>query len=212
MGSKAVAKGVRGDTFVDFGNAGGFFNRCLNGSFMNMVATEQAGLRVFGKNGGRKEILPDPFLVRVGKFFIQSVGQRDRGKAGSLILLILVSDLRNVQAQRWKDTIGKHGDAIIAAFAIIDEDAVIFEVDVFDAQAQTFHQPQTAAVHDLGHELISAAELKQDGAGFFFGKNGGNAFSFLGPNKCQGRVIQLNFQEVAVKKEDSANGLVLGRG
>ena len=38
------------------------------------------------------------------------------------------------------------GGAVILAFTVADDDGVITEVNILDAQAQTFHKAQTASV------------------------------------------------------------------
>jgi len=83
-----------------------------------------------------------------------------------------------LQAQGFEQGIGEHCDAVIAAFAIADDDLVILEIEIFDAQAQAFHEAQAAAIHDLGHEAIDATRFLNDSEGFGFGKHGGDLFGF----------------------------------
>ncbi len=59
-------------------------------------------------------------------------------------------DLLDVQAQRLDQDIGEHGDAVVFAFAIPDDDLVVAKVQVLDPQAHDFHEPQAAAVHESG--------------------------------------------------------------
>ena len=40
------------------------------------------------------------------------------------------------------DGVGQGGDAVLFAFAVADRDGLVFEVDVFDTEADAFHQPQ----------------------------------------------------------------------
>lgn len=45
-----------------------------------------------------------------------------------------------VFAERGDDAVGEHGDAVVASFSVVDDDAAVLEVDIFDAEAQAFHE------------------------------------------------------------------------
>ena len=51
-----------------------------------------------------------------------------------------------------------------------------------------------------------------DGFGFVFGEDGGDAFAFLGAEEGDGGFVEVYFEDVAVEEEDGAEGLVLGGG
>ena len=71
VGGEAVAKGVRGNAFVDFGRARSFFNGFLKGGFVNVVTAEKSGFRVFGKNSR-------PYCTRlVAPIITASLGEID---------------------------------------------------------------------------------------------------------------------------------------
>jgi hypothetical protein len=106
------------------------------------------------------------------------------------------------------DAVGEHGDAVVAAFSVVDDDAVVFKVYVFDAQAKAFHDAQSAAVHDLGHEFGGSGYLGDDGFGFLFGEDVGYAFAFFGADEFEGFAFELDVEDVAVEEEDGADGLI----
>jgi hypothetical protein len=81
-------------------------------------------------------------------------------------------DLVEVQAQGFEKGIGEHGDAIILAFAVTDDDLVVGEIKVFDTQTQHFHtctcatlrrkcrcEAQAAAIQKLGHETVDSLHV-----------------------------------------------------
>ena len=70
-----MPEGVRGNMFVDLCETRNLFDGFLHGGFVKMVAAGSSSMRVFGKVGGGKEVLPDPVFVRIWVFAIQRVGQ-----------------------------------------------------------------------------------------------------------------------------------------
>jgi hypothetical protein len=58
VGGEAVAKGVRGNSFLNISGLGSFFDGFLEGGFVNVVTPGYARTRVTGEFGGREYILP----------------------------------------------------------------------------------------------------------------------------------------------------------
>ena len=86
VGGETMAKGVGADTFLYFGFLGGFFDGFLEGSFVDVVTLDDAGVGVFGKVGSGEDVLPDPFAMGVGVFFVEGVGEVDCAKAFGKVL------------------------------------------------------------------------------------------------------------------------------
>ena len=63
----------------------------------------------------------------------------------------LVADGRDLRLQRSPQRLGKHDDAILLALALTHDDDLAIEVDVFDSQAQAFHQAEPCAVEKAGN-------------------------------------------------------------
>ena len=148
-------KGVRGDVFVDFCEVGGFSDGFLFGGFAKMMAAGNSSTRVFGKISSGKEVLPDPIFVSVFVFAFEGIGQVDGAKAFGEVFYVKGFDVAQVKAQRFNDGIREDGNAVIFAFAVADDDGVVVEVNVFDAQAHTFHDAQAAAVPGLFSSKMS---------------------------------------------------------
>ena len=76
-----VAKCMRGDTLLNFGGLGGFFDGFLQAGFMNMVALGDASTGVAREVRRREYILPKPFTVGVGVFLFEGVREVNRAEA-----------------------------------------------------------------------------------------------------------------------------------
>ena len=98
------------------------------------------------------------------------------------------------------DAVGEHGDAVVAAFSVVDDDAVVLKVYVFDAEAEAFHDAQSAAVHDLRHEFAGSGHFGYDGFCFFFGEDVGDAFAFFGSDEVEDVALKVNVEDVSVEE------------
>jgi len=68
-----------------------------------------------------------------GKFFTQTKWHVNRAKAFGKVFLVDNFYFFEVFAQGNNEAVWEHGDAVVAAFAIVDDDAMIFEINVFDS-------------------------------------------------------------------------------
>lgn len=72
--------------------------------------------------------------------------------------------------------VGENSEAVVFAFSIPDDNLMMVEVYIFDAQTHGFHEPQTAAVHDLGNEFVGSCEVGNEALDFIFRENRWNGF------------------------------------
>ncbi len=156
MGGERMAKGVGCYAFVYVGKFCGCTNGFLQDGFMDVMPVRVSCFGVGKECGGRKDELPNPFFVGGWIFFIEGEGHFDRAKSGGEVFLVDGAYPFEVFAHGCDDSIGEHGDPVVAAFSVVDKDAVVFKIYVFDAQAKTFHEAESAAVHDLCHEFVLA--------------------------------------------------------
>lgn len=139
---------------------------------------------------------------------------------GGKVFLMNGFNLCKMFPQDGDETIGEHGHAVVAALAIVDNDAMVFEINIpstssghrLDPQSQTFHQPKSTTIHDLNHEFMCACHVGNDGPGFIPGKHNGNTLALFGSDKVEGGFIQINFQEAAIEEDNGAQRLILGGG
>lgn len=201
---EAVAEGVGGDVFADFGSQGGLAHGLLHAAFIQVMAADDAREGVDGKAVGGEDVLPDPFAGGVGVFFGQGVGEVDGAVVGGQVGVVQLLGLLELEAERFDGAGGEHGEAVFftpfdrlrASFAIADDDLMLAEIDVpssglrtsFDAQAQGFEEAQAGAVEEEGDELVNAGEAVDDGAGFVFAEDGGEVLGGLGAGGLDGGV------------------------
>jgi hypothetical protein len=85
------------------------------------------------------------------------------------------------------------------------------EVEVFDSQADTFHEAQATAVQQFCHELMIAGHLAEDGLDFVFSKHHWQVLGLFSPDDVR-QDIEFLLQDFTVEKKDGAEGLALGGG
>ncbi len=71
--------------------------------------------------------------------------------------------------------LGQRDDSMSAAFAIMNRDGALAEIEVFDAEAKGFHDSQAGAIHELGGEFPRAFQTGDDGADLRAGHYDGRA-------------------------------------
>lgn len=120
------------------------------------------------------------------------------------------ADAFDLAAQVRDDGVGEGGDAVLFAFAIADGEGFVFKVDVFDAQAQTFHEAQAGAIENLRHEFVQPIHPVDDADDLFAAEDGGEAFGSFGGGEEDG--FDLFLQDFAIEEEDGGKRLVLGGG
>jgi hypothetical protein len=114
-----------------------------------------------------------------------------------------------VFGERRAQAIREHGQAVFETFAIPHHDLLLIEIEVFDSQADAFHQSQPAAVEQFSHQLVGAGHAGEQSVHFILGEDGGQAFWAPGAHGADGK-LELLFEDLAVEVEDSTEGLVLG--
>jgi hypothetical protein len=67
--------------------------------------------------------------------------------------------LQGFQQRPWQE-----GHAVLLPLAVVDDEVVLAEIDVLDPEAEAFHEPQTGAVEQTGHEEFLAVGLTRAGA------------------------------------------------
>ncbi len=180
VGGEAVAQRVRVRRLVDPGAPRGLFDVALDGLFVDVVAADHAAARVGAVAGGGKDVLPAPFAAGVRIFTLQGMRQFHVGHAGGQILVVPAAPLGEVRAQIRHDAGRQHCHAILVTLAAADGDLVALEIDIFDAQAQAFHEPHAGAVEQAHHQPRRAARGGQQALRFALGEHHRQALGRLG--------------------------------
>jgi hypothetical protein len=117
-------------------------------------------------------------------------------RAGHLLLQ------RAAQARR------KHDHAILAALAFAHHDHAALEIQVLDAQPQTFDQPQARPVHQLHEQRELARNMRQQACHLLARQHDRNAHARLGPDELL-HPRQLDVQHFPVQEQDRAQRLLV---
>ncbi len=107
-----------------------------------------------------------------------------------------------------KQFLRENGDAILIAFARSDQDCKPIEVDILQAQAQGFHDPQATAVHQRAHQPVGLTQLAEYGLNLRAAEYHRKAPAAPGAYHVFDPV-QSDIQDPVVKKHDGTQGLVL---
>ncbi len=159
----------------------------------------------------RKNPLPAPFLGRVRVFTAQCVRHQNATPAVGQVALVDRLDGSEMLSQRRLERHGEHGDPVLGALTVADEYFVAREIDALHTQAQAFHQAQSRAIHQRGHEPFVAGQVRQHGLYFFPGHHDGQAFGLAGADDSA-QIANFAPEHMALEKQQSAKRLVLRRG
>jgi putative tryptophan/tyrosine transport system substrate-binding protein len=77
---------------------------------------------------------------------------------------MLLFDAFQVRSQRELKPLRQDRYPVLLSLAIPHHDLVVGEIHIFDAQPHAFHQPQTAAIQQSGHQAVGACEGFQQAA------------------------------------------------
>jgi hypothetical protein len=209
MGGEGMAQGVAADGFLDASLAGGATDLLLQAGFVHVVAAEDAAARIPRQSIRRENVLPLPLERGAGVFPFQGVGKEDGAEAAGKVGVVNAADPFELFPERRDEQFGKHGDAVLGALAVADDDPMQIEIQVFDPQTVDFHQAQAAAVEQLCHEQIDPGETGEQRADLIPGKDGGQADRAFGADELKGG-IQFGVDDVAEEKHECVQRLVLG--
>src|SRR5215207_4036795 len=166
--------------------------------------------RVNGELMGLKDVLPGKRAVGIWVFALKSVREVDSAEALREVEVVLGSHLLEVEAQGFEQNVREHSAAVILALAVTDDNLAVGEVEILYPQAHDFHQAESTAVHDLGHKFVDTIHVGDDLFRLLPGEDSWNTFGLSGTDRDQSLFVQLDAKNVAVEKEDGADGLVLG--
>jgi hypothetical protein len=143
---------VGADGLVDSGLAGSGVDGALQHRFMEVKALRRAKARVPADPRRRKNPLPSPLPIGVWVLLRQCVRELHASQTLFQITLVDPADAIQMDRERLLDCTWKHGDAVLVALALPNQDLVAMELDILDAQGQALHQPQARPIEDHGHD------------------------------------------------------------
>lgn len=104
----------------------------------------------------------------------------------------------------------QEGHPVAVGLGVVEGDDRVLEIEVLDAQAQGFEQPQTATVEKAGDEIRHGVKFGEDAEAFVMVEVGLDVGAFLGAEGMQ--VAEGDAEDLLVEEQESGEGLGLGRG
>lgn len=105
----------------------------------------------------------------------------------------------------------EHGDPILGALAVPDDDQVRREVDILDPEACAFEQAQAGAVEEQRQAAGDALEVLEDGSNLVAGHDDGQVVRAPGADEVvePGQVL---IEHLPVEEQPRPERLILGGG
>jgi len=211
VGGETMPEGVTTGGFGDAGCGEGEFHCVLEVFLRDVVAAGLSATRIEGEFGRGEDVLPRPGTGGPGVFAVEGEGEMDGSEAAGEIALVELADAGEMGLERCVQTDRQEGDSLAHAFAFADADLVVAEIDVFDPEAQDFEEAEATAVEEVDHEPIIPFELGKDGPDFGAGKD--DRKLRRAPDAFHaGEVLELPLEDLPIKEEEGAEGLILGGG
>ena len=165
----------------------------------------------FGQGtSGRRGTILAPCSFSIGVRAGQGIRERDSAVALGQVPVVQRFHLAQVFLKRRDQAVGQDGHAVLSTFAVADGDGAVVEIQVFDPQAHAFHQAETRAIQQSGHQLAHTRHLSRESLHLVASQDGGEASGFLG---AQGiNRSQVLVERLAVEKEKGGKSLIMGRG
>lgn len=104
----------------------------------------------------------------------------------------------------------QHDHPVFAALAIAHDDYLAVKVNVFDPQAQTFHQAHAAAIKQRGQQFVLPIKFAQHCLNFGARQHHGNALFWHWPRQVI-HPWHFNAQHFLIQKEQRTQSLPVGR-
>jgi len=130
VGGEGMAEGMAADVLFDAGQAGSAVDGTLQTTGVGVMAAGGTVAGIRGQAGGGEEVLPHPFRFGERVLAFEGVGQRDQAVAFLESLLMEEVDTLQVFAEGGDEVLGEHGEAVLEAFAVTNDNLALAEVDV----------------------------------------------------------------------------------
>lgn len=148
-----MAQRVACGAFRNCGLADSILQLSLHGGFVQVVAGDSSRARMRTKSRGGEEVLPAPLAGCIGPFPHQRFRHVNVPRADSEVLKVFFAETGEVFLKPLLQGHGQGDDAVFSILSIMDGDGSLAEIQILDAQAHGFHEPEAAAIHDLGNQF-----------------------------------------------------------
>ncbi len=170
------------------------------------MTLDDKGTGVYREVMGGEDVLPFPGSSCSRVFARQSWRHGDRNVK---VNLIKAADPLQVGAEALEKPllVREKGHAIAVGLGVANGDESVLEVEVLDAQAQSFEQPQAAAVEKASDKVRRAIQFGEDAQAFVMAEAGLDVGAFL---RAQGvHIADGDAEDFLVEEQKGGKGLML---
>lgn len=140
-----------------------------------MVTAHLAVCSGVGRQGaGGENVLPEPFMLSTGILLRQGMGQIDFAQTGLQIFLMQEANPLKVIFEQGNKSNRQGRRPVLVTLAGTDRDLFVPEIDVLDPKPDRFHDPETAAIKQLGHKLRCPVHEGENATHLLTGEHLGN--------------------------------------
>jgi hypothetical protein len=115
---------------------------------------------------GCKDELPTPLRCGVGELPLERIRHHDTTKSCREIRVVQPLPVFELTPQRFQRALGQQCPAVFLTLPATDDNLAALDVDILDAQLETFLQPQPRPVEQRGDQPAHSVHLRENGAHF----------------------------------------------
>lgn len=122
----------------------------------------------------------------------------NRAVAFGEVFVVNPLDAGEMFFERVNQTGWENREAVVAAFGVADNDLAVFKINVFDAQLDTFHEAQSAAVEYLRHEFVRTCHFRYDALCFGAAQYYGDTSRFFSAGDLH--FVEFDLKNITIQK------------
>ena len=202
------AQGMGGGTFGHACGTDGGVDGLLDTAGVEVMTLDDKGTGVYREVTGGEDVLPFPGSSCSRVFARQRWRHGDRNVK---VNLIKAADPLQVGAEALEKPllVWEEGHAIAVGLGVANGDESVLDVEVLDAQEQSFEQSQAAAVEKASDKVRRAIQFGEDAQAFVMAEGGLDVGAFPGAEGMQ--ITEGDAEDFLVEKQKGGEGLVLSR-
>lgn len=211
MGSEGMTQRVWADSFSKPRADRGIPNGPLDDGRIEMPTAAKARAGVVDESRPGEEVLPTE--VGGGRWRLTGKGIRERYMAKPAQHVFLVQRAKTQQVGfEWRLEAGRNDcEPVPLALSIDDDDRVVIEVEVLDAEVQALRKAKAGAVEHLADEAKRALEAAEESQRFTLAEDGRNVPRAPGTTELK-RGWQVDRQDLSEEAQDGCKRLALCAG
>src|SRR5581483_10253828 len=175
MRGEAMPQRVCAERFHDAGTPASGFQCARDDGVIEVMTPKYSVARIARKALGSENILPADVTPRIRVFAGERMRQPHRRASRCRIARVTHACPVDLAAQWLAKGLRQHRAAVLGALAVAHHDLVAGEIDVFDAQAQAFHETHARAVQKTRYEPSAAVHRAEKLPDFVPRKHGRNS-------------------------------------